>query len=308
MEYKDYYKILGVAKNASEKEIKQAYRRLARKYHPDVNPNNKAAQETFKEINEAYEVLSDSEKRNKYNTLGANWQQYEKFQRAGGGGPFQYGSYRTVRPEEFESVFGESEFGFSDFFRTFFGSGFANAGARPETRTRRGQAVEQELEISLEEAYQGTSRILQKDGRRLEIKIPAGVKSGARIRYAGEGMPSVSGGAAGDLYLQIKITPHPIYERREDDLYCEAPVDLFTAILGGEVSINTLRGQGVLKIPAGTQSGKTFRLTRQGMPKLNEPNKFGDMYVHARVIIPENLTSAEKDLFEKLAKLRQAKK
>lgn len=312
MDYKDYYKILGVTKNATEKEIKQAYRRLARKYHPDVNPNDKAAQEKFKEINEANDVLSDPGKRRKYDTLGANWQQYEQYQRAGGQGPFQWGGqgtqYRTVTPEEFESIFGGigggDLGGFSDFFNTFFGGGFGGAGTR--TRPRPGQDIEQELEISLDEAYHGATRLVDKDGRRLEIKIPAGVKTGSKIRYAGEGMPGMAGGSAGDLYLRVQVAPHPTFERKGDDLHCELPVDLYTAVLGGETNLSTLKGQLVLKIPAETQSGKVFRLVGQGMPKLNETNSFGDLYAKVRVVLPEHLTPAERELFEKLAKLRKS--
>jgi len=314
MEYKDYYQILGVGKNATEKEIKQAYRRLARKYHPDVNPNDKAAQEKFKEINEANDVLSDPEKRRKYDTLGANWQQYEQYQRAGGQGPFQWGGpgaqYRTVTPEEFESIFGGMGGGdlggFSDFFRTFFGGGFGGGtGTRAQARPRRGQDLEQEIEISLEEAYHGGTRLVDKDGRRLEIKIPAGVKTGSKIRYAGEGMPGAAGASAGDLYLRVLVAPHPTFERKGDDLHCEVPVDLYAALLGGETNVSTLKGQLVLKIPAGTQSGKVFRLAGQGMPKLNQPNSFGDLYAKVRVVLPEHLTPGERELFEKLAKLRQ---
>jgi len=314
MEYKDYYQILGVSKSATEKEIKQAYRRLARKYHPDLNPNNKGAQEKFKEINEANDVLSDPQKRRKYDTLGANWQQYEQYQRAGGQGPFQWGGqgaqYRTVSPEEFESIFGGMGGGdlggVSDFFRTFFGGGFGGTtGTRTQTRPRRGQDIEQELEITLEEAYRGATRLVDKDGRRLEIKIPAGVKTGSKIRYAGEGMPGAAGASAGDLYLRVQVAPHPTFERQGDDLHCEVPVDLYTALLGGEANVSTLKGQLILKIPAGTQSGKVFRLAGQGMPKLNEPNSFGDLYAKVRVVLPEHLTSAERELFEKLAKMRQ---
>jgi len=310
MEYKDYYRILGVEKVASEKDVKQAYRRLARKYHPDVNPNNKAAQEKFKEINEAYGVLSDLDKRRKYDELGANWQAYEQYQRAGGQGPFQWGGggaqYRTVTPEEFESIFGGlggDRGDFSDFFRTFFGGGFETVRAQP--RARRGQDIEQPVEISLEEAYRGATRSLHKDGRRLEIKIPAGVKTGSKIRYAGEGTPGTRGASAGDLYLRVQIAPHPTFEREGDDLRCEIPVDLYTAILGGEVNVPTLKGQLALKIPAETQAGRTFRLVGQGMPRLNEPNAFGDLYAKVRVTLPEWLTAAERELFEKLAQMRK---
>ncbi len=311
MEYKDYYKILGISKGASDKEIKQAYRRLARKYHPDVNPSDKNAQEKFKEINEANDVLSDPQKRQKYDTLGANWQQYEQYQRAGGQGPFQWGGqggqYRTVTPEELSSLFGgmgDGDLGgFSDFFRTFFGGGFTGASTRAQARPRRGQDIEQEIDISLEEAYRGATRLVDKDGRRLEIKIPAGVKTGSKIRYAGEGMPGSAG--AGDLYLRVQVAPHPTFERVDDDLHCEIPVDLYTALLGGETPVPTLKGQVVLKIPPETQAGKVFRLAGQGMPKLNESNSFGDLYAKVRVVLPEHLTPAERELFEKLAKMRQ---
>ena len=311
MEYKDYYKILGVDKSAGEKDIKQAYRKLARKYHPDVNPNNKAAQEKFKEINEAHEVLSNSDKRRKYDELGANWQAYEQYQRTGGQGPFQWGSgggtqYRTVNPEELESIFGRlggDLGGFSDFFSTFFGGGFDTARTQP--RARRGQDIEQPIEISLEEAYRGATRLVHKDGRRLEIKIPPGVKTGSKIRYAGEGAPGARGAASGDLYLQVQIAPHPTFDRDGDDLKCEIPVDLYTALLGGEANVPTLKGQLALKIPTETQAGKTFRLAGQGMPKLNEPNAFGDLYAQVRVILPEGLTTAERELFEKLAQVRK---
>ncbi|MBI4789405.1 MAG: J domain-containing protein [Chloroflexi bacterium] len=317
MEYKDYYKILGVSKNASEKDIKQAYRKLARKLHPDVNPNNKPAQEQFKEINEAYDVLSDPERRKKYDTLGANWQQYEQYQRAGGQGPFRWGGsagggqYRTVTPEEFEQMFGggfggeDLGGGVSDFFRTFFGGGFGGAGARAQTRPRRGQDIEQEVDISLQEAFAGTSRIVQKDGRRLEIKIPPGVKTGSKIRYAGEGLPGTNGASAGDLYLRIQVEDNPKFERRGDDLHAEIPVALYTLILGGETAVPTLKGQLALRIPPETQAGKTFRLAGQGMPKLGQPNVFGDLYVKVRPELPDHLTDAERELFEKLAKLRE---
>lgn len=309
MDYKDYYQILGVPKNANDKDIKQAYRRLARKHHPDVNPNNKGAQEKFKEINEAYEVLSDADKRKKYDTLGSNWQQYEQYQRAGGQGPFQYGQgqYRTVTPEEFGNIFGglggDEAGGFSDFFRTFFGGEFG--GARSQPRARRGQDVEQGIEISLEEAYRGATRLVQKDGRRLEIKIPPGVKSGSKVRYAGEGMPGSAG--AGDLYLRIQIADDPVFERRGDDIYTEAPIDLYTAILGGEAQVQTLKGKVALKIPPETQAGKTFRLGGQGMPKLDSPKSFGDLYARSRIVLPEHLSSAERELFEKLAQMRSKK-
>jgi len=310
MEYKDYYKILGVEKSATDKDIKQAYRKLARKLHPDVNPNNKAAQEKFKEVNEAYEVLGDASKRKKYDALGANWQQYEQYQRAGAQGPFQYGNgqYRTFTQDDLGNIFGnlggDDAGGFSDFFRTMFGGGFADA-SRGQARSRRGQDVEQALEISLDEAYRGASRIVQKDSRRLEIKIPAGVKTGSKIRYVGEGYPGSNGGAGGDLYLIVQIAPHPNFERDGDDLRVEIPVDVSTAALGGEAPVPTLKGQLALKIPAETQSGKIFRLGGQGMPRLNDSNSFGDLYAKVRLVLPEHLTQEERDLFKQLAELRK---
>jgi curved DNA-binding protein len=311
MDYKDYYQIIGVPKDASEKDIKQAYRRLARKFHPDVNPNNKSAQEKFKEINEAYDVLSDSEKRKKYDTLGSNWQQYEQYQHAGQQGPFQWGGgqYQTISPEDFENLFGglggKDAGGFSDFFRTFFGGGFAGGAPRASMRPRRGQDIEHVVEIPLEEAYRGATRVLQKEGRRLEVKIPAGVKTGSKIRLSGEGMPGSSGANAGDLYLRVQIEPHSTFERQGDDLYCDVPVDLYTAVLGGQVHVPTLKGKLALRIPAGTQPGKKFRLAGQGMPKLNQENSFGDLYAQVRITLPENLSEAERELFEKLAQLRK---
>jgi len=314
MEYRDYYKILGVDKSATEKELKQAYRRLARKYHPDVNPD-KTGQDKFKEINEAYDVLSDADKRKKYDTLGANWQQYEAYQRAGGQGPFQWGgpgggNYRSVTQEDLESILGglggdTMGGGVSDFFHTFFGGGFGGASPRAQPRSRRGQDIEQDVEISLEEAYRGTTRLVDKEGRRLEIKIPAGVKPGSKVRYTGEGIAGAMGGASGDLYLRIQIAPHPTLERQGDDLKTEIPVDVYAAILGGQVHVPTLKGQLALKIPPATQSGKIFRLGGQGMPKLNQPNTFGDLYAQVRIVIPERLTPAERELFEQLAKMRQ---
>lgn len=307
MEYKDYYKILGVPKNATEKDIKAAYRKLARKLHPDVNPNDKAAQDKFKDVNEAYEVLGDAEKRKKYNELGANWQQFEQHQRTGDQGPFQWGDggsqYRTVNPEEFEQIFGDLG-GSSDFFRTFFGG----LGGEPRGRTarsRRGQDFESPLQVTLEEAYRGTKRMLQLDGRRIEVNIKPGVKTGSRVRVAGQGSPGVNTGEPGDLYLNVEVLPNPLYERQGDDLSTEVPVDLYTAVLGGEVRVPTLKGgQLLLKIPPQTQNGKQFRLASKGMPKLNEPSAFGDLYVKVRVVLPDNLGDKEMKLFQELADIR----
>lgn len=312
MEYKDYYKILGVPKNSTEKDIKGAYRKLARKLHPDINPNDKSAQEKFKDVNEAYEVLGDAEKRKKYDELGANWQQFEQYQRAGGQGPFQWGGggggggpqYRTVNPEEFEQIFGDVG-GASDFFRTFFGG----LGGEPRARTarpRRGQDFETPLQVSLEEAYRGTKRTLQLDGRRIEVSIKPGVKTGSRVRVAGQGNPGANAGEPGDLYLNVQVLPNALYERQGDDLSTKVPVDLYTAILGGEVRVPTLKGgQLLLKIPPQTQNGRQFRLAGKGMPKLNDPNSYGDLYVKVTVALPENLSEKELELFRQLAETRK---
>ncbi|MGE5140960.1 MAG: DnaJ C-terminal domain-containing protein [Rudaea sp.] len=309
MDYKDYYKILGVPKDATDKDIKSAYRRLARKLHPDVNPNDKSSQDKFKDVNEAYEVLGDTEKRKKYDSLGANWQQYEQYQRSGGGGPFQWGGrggpqYRTVNPEEFEQIFGDLG-GASDFFRTFFGGGgFQTRGG--SARPRRGEDVESPLQITLEEAYRGTRRMVSIGGRRIEVNIKPGVKTGSRVRVAGQGYPGTQGAQGGDLYLNIQVTPDPDYERQGDDLYVDVPVDLYTALLGGEVRVPTLKGgQLLLKIPPDTQNGMQFRLSGKGMPRLNESNSFGDLYARVRVVLPEHLSAKEQELFRTLADLRK---
>ena len=314
MEYQDYYNVLGVDRSATQKEIKQAYRRLARKYHPDVNPGDPSAQERFKEINEAHEVLSDPEKRKKYDQLGASWQQWQRM----GGQPqdFDWSQWST-RPEggrvhmqygtmeDMEDLFGN--LGGSDFFQRIFGGMRGGPYARAEpwgTGSRRGQDIEQEVEITLEEAFRGTTRLLQMDGRRLEVKIPPGVKTGSRVRMAGEGGVGIGGGSKGDLYLRVKILPHATFERRGDDLHCEMPVDLYIALLGGEVQVPTLKGNVMLKIPPETQNGKTFRLKGLGMPYLKDPNRQGSLYARAQIRLPERLTEREKELFRQLATLR----
>jgi curved DNA-binding protein len=315
MEYKDYYDILGVGRDADEKEIKRAFRRLARKHHPDVNPGDPEAEERFKEINEAYEVLSDPEKRRKYDQLGADW---SRWQQAGGRpGDFDWSRWTTgapggqrvyVRqgtPEDLEDLFGGAS-RFSDFFAQIFGgmgTGAAPGGFEYRVRPQRGQNYEQELEISLREAYRGTTRVLQKDGRRLEVKIPPGAHTGTRVRMAGEGRPGAGGGEAGDLYLRVKVAPDPQFERKGDDLYVTVPVDLYTAILGGEVRVPTLSGPVMLTIPAGTQNGRVFRLRGRGMPHLRQPEQHGDLYAKVDVRLPTDLGPRQQELFEELQRI-----
>ena len=319
MEYKDYYQVLGVNKSASQDEVKKAYRKLARKHHPDVNPGNKAAEEKFKEINEAYEVLSDPEKRKKYDQFGAQWQQYTR----SGGQPedFDWSQWtaqpgggrtytRRVTPEEFEQMFGGGLGGFSDFFETLFGgmgsqgtTGFGGRNFAP--RPRRGQDSEQTLQITLEEAYHGTGRTLQwEDGRKVEAKIPPGVKTGSRVRLKGKGTAGASGGEAGDLFLQIDVLSHPTIQRDGNDLKVKVPVDLYTSLLGGEVEVRAMDKTVKLTIPPETANGKVFRLKGLGMPVLNKAEQRGDLYATVEVVLPRNLSEEEKRLLRQLRSLR----
>jgi curved DNA-binding protein len=314
MEYKDYYQVLGIKKDASTEDIRKAYRKLARKYHPDVNPSNKEAEERFKEINEANEVLTDPEKRRKYDTLGANWQQYQQ----AGGDPNGFdwsqwranpqGSGQRMHTEyvDLNDLFGGSG-GFSDFFQAMFGGAQpGGAGRRQPQQAISGRDFEQPVEITLEEAYHGATRLLQSEARRLEIKIPAGVDNGSRVRVSGEGEPGRNGARAGDLYLVIKVTEHSRFRREGNNLHLSLPVDLYTLVLGGEVTVETLKGKLSLKIPPQTPNGREFRLRGQGMPQLKNAGQFGDLYVRVEVLLPQNLSDEEKSLFEQLAGLKQA--
>jgi curved DNA-binding protein len=296
MEYKDYYKTLGVPKGASEKDIKAAYRRLARKHHPDVNPGNKEAEARFKEIGEAYDVLSDKEKRKRYDELGANWQSYGQRPQgwpgaAGGGG---------VRID-FEDLGGAG--GFSEFFRTFFGGGgpAGFGGGLPPDEIPGARDAEAEVDLTLAEVLRGTTREVALDGskRRVEVKIPAGVREGSRVRVAGEGGRG-AGGRKGDLYLRVRVAPDPSFERRGDDLQTTVHVPLTAAVLGGEAQVRTLEGSIGIKIPAGTPAGQVFRLRGHGLPKLGEKGVRGDLLATLAVELPRSLTSEQKVLFEEL--------
>jgi DnaJ-class molecular chaperone len=316
VDYKDYYKILGVSKDASEKEIRQAYRKLARKYHPDVNPDNKEAEEKFKEINEANEVLSDPEKRKKYDEMSTYYQQYGRWPGAGepsGAGGYEGGryQYRTVNEEDLRDIFGEQS-PFSDFFETYFGSGSApGTGGRTRTTGRRqratpGQDVESPIEVTLAEAYKGTTRVFElteTDGstRRLEVKIPPGVDEGSRIRIAGQGIQGTAG--RGDLYLVVHMLPDPRFTREGDDLRTRIEVPLAVAMLGGEAHVPTPDGRKLLlRIPPETPNGKVFRLRGQGMPHLGQPDKRGDLYAEVSVVLPTHLTDEQRRLFEAFAR------
>jgi curved DNA-binding protein len=311
VEYKDYYKTLGVSKSSSAEEIKKAYRKLARQHHPDVNKKPEA-EKRFKEINEANEVLSDPEKRKRYDTVGPDWARFQN-----GGARQQPGGFQWVYTgQPGADPFNGEAGGFSDFFRTLFGEGqadsdtgslFGRSGATRRRRSPVGADVEHEVEITLPEAYKGTERMLElriPDGttRRLSVKIPAGVKDGQRIRLAGQGAPGGSGGPSGDLFLRVRVRPHPVFQRDVDDLRMDLPVALHEALLGAEVTVPTLKGRVSLRIPAETQNGRVIRLAGQGMPRATGGN--GDLYVTVKVVLPTKLTEKERELMTELATSR----
>ncbi|HEY5906507.1 MAG TPA: DnaJ C-terminal domain-containing protein [Vicinamibacteria bacterium] len=292
MNYQDYYKVLGVPKTATEKEIKSAYRKLARQFHPDLNKGDKKAEARFKEVGEANEVLSDPEKRKRYDELGANWQAYERAGR--GGGPQGWPGGGNVRVE-----FGEELGGFSDFFKTFFaGGGFSGAGFG--SGPGQGSDVEAELEVMLEEVLKGTKRTLQLGERKVEVKVPPGVRDGSRLRVAGEGAAGPRGGPKGDLYLRVVVRPHPQFERRGDDLVTSVKLPLTTALLGGEMTVPTLDGSLSVKVPAGTAAGQTFRLRGQGLPEISHADHRGDLLATVAIELPKKLTHRQKELFEEI--------
>jgi molecular chaperone DnaJ len=324
---KNYYDILGIKKDASEKEVKQAYRRLARKYHPDVNPGDKTAEAKFKEINEAYEVLSDKEDRKKYDRYGDKWKYADQFEQAGQ----QQSQYWDFSPGGGSSSFSFSGGNMGDLGSIFEGlfSGGRTGTFRRRVQPRRGQDLESPVEVTLEEAYHGTSRTISLQSgelceackgsgyiqnlpcsecrgsgvspkiKRLEVKIPAGVQNGSRVRIAGKGQPGYSGGPSGNLYLKISVRPHDTFERRGDNLHVNVPVPLSVAMLGGEVQVPTPKGKLALKIPAETQNGKVFRLTGQGMPHLGKSTK-GDLLAKVNVVLPTKLSQEEKEFFRRL--------
>ncbi len=328
MDFKDYYATLGVPKTATDKEIKQAFRKLARKYHPDVNPGDKSAEAKFKEVNEANEVLGDPEKRKKYDELGANWRMYEQAAAAGGGrpgaaGPQGFGGFtggvHTMSEDEMREMFGGGDSPFSDFFNVFFGGasagGFEDArrggrgGAR--SRARKGRDIEQEIELSLDDVYRGVTRrllfTLGGQNRSVDVRIPAGVGDGSRVRIAGEGEPGAGGAPNGDLYLRIRLTPDATFERKGQDLYVRVPIPLTTAVLGGEANVRTIAGKSLrLKIPPTTQHGQMFRLKGHGMPVPGKAGEFGDLYATADVQLPRQLTPEQRAHFEALQKLERA--
>jgi curved DNA-binding protein len=332
MEFKDYYATLGVTKTATDKELKQAYRKLARKHHPDVNPGDKAAEAKFKEINEAYEVLGDPDKRRKYDELGANWRMYEQAQQQGQGWPGGApsggfggapggeggawtinmggpGGYRTMSEDEMREMFGNED-PFSDFFKTFFGGGGGAADPRGRTgrapRSQKGRDIEHEVELTLEEAYHGAMRRISiklgGHARSVDVRIPPGVKDGSRVRASGEGESGSNGGASGDLFLRVHIRPHPVFERQGDDLHTKVQVPVTTAVLGGEAQVPTITGTVRLKVPETTQPGQVFRLKGHGMPVVAKADAKGDLYATIDVQLPRALTRDQRQHWEALKK------
>ncbi|MDQ6693524.1 MAG: J domain-containing protein [Chloroflexota bacterium] len=347
MQYKDYYNTLGVKRGSSEKEIKSAFRKLARKYHPDLNPNDREAEAKFKELNEAYEVLSDADKRKKYEQFGADWERYQQNAESPGGFDFsKYSQNYGDGGQRTAAAYGE-EGDFSDFFDMLFGQARAGgtggstyySGGRTRTVPRTGQDYEHGIEVTLEEAFAGSQRVLQMDvpetcpgcsgngvqnnrpcpickgqgtvsrTKRIEIKVPQGVHTGSRIRIANEGGPGTGGGGKGDLYLRVTVLPNNRFERKGDDVYTTVPVPVYTAVLGGEAEVPTLKGSKLaLKVPELTQNGRTFRLTGQGMPNLKSPTKKGDLFAKVEVQLPTQVDDTERQLYGELQRIYDERK
>lgn len=298
MEYVDYYKILGVDKNAGEEDIKKAYRKLARKYHPDLNPNDKSAHKKFQEINEANEVLSDAEKRKKYDKYGKDWQHAEEFEKARQQSQGQY-QYSTGQ-NPFGGTPGDDDF--SDFFASMFGRSAEGSRGGSSHAKFRGQDYNAELHLTLQEAYSTHKKTITVNGKNLRITIPAGVEDGQVLKLKGHGGEGINGGPHGDLYITFVIEPHPTFKRTGNDLHTTVSVDLYTAILGGEVVLDTLSGKLKLKVNPETQNGTKIRLKGKGFPVYKSEAQFGDLYVTYSIKIPTNLTERQKELFRELAK------
>ena len=308
MNYKDYYSVLGVTKTATPDEIKKAYRKLAMKFHPDKTTGNKTANEKFNEINEANQVLGDPEKRKKYDQFGADYQRYEQAGAQPGG--FDWSKYASpdsnqkqgMSAEEFESMFAEG--GDIDLFELLFGRRGARSRGR-RSAAFKGDDLNAETTLSLEEAYRGSTRLIQLDGQTIRVTIPPGIADEQVLRIAGKGMDGLNGGPKGDLYLSVKIAPHPEFHRKGSDFHSDFPVELYTAILGGKALVKTLKGAVKVDIPKETQNHKVLRLRGLGMPVFGKRNVFGDLFVTIDIHLPDHLTAQESELFGKLAALRK---
>jgi len=303
MAFIDYYSILGVSKSASADEIKKAYRKLARKYHPDINPNDEEAKKKFQQVNEANEVLSDSEKRKKYDEYGENWKHAEEYEKAKqqqsqNGGFADFGSFGGFSGGSYS--FGGDDEGFSDFFESLFGR--ARSSGSRSSRGFRGQDFTSELHLNLKDVYETHKRTITINDKNLRITIPAGATNGQTIKLAGQGGAGSNGGPNGDLYITFVIAEDPKFKRVGDDLYSNADINLYTAILGGEEMIDTYTGKVKLKISAGTQNGTKVRLKGKGFPVYKQEGKFGDLIITYNISIPTDLTTEQKEQFEKLAK------
>ena len=304
MTYKDYYKVLGVANTATPEEIKKAYRKLALKYHPDKTKGDKVAEEKFKDVNEANEVLSDPQKRKKYDQFGADWKHYEEAGAPPGG--FNWSKYasnrggqtHTMSQEEFNAMFNEEDAG--DFFETLFGLHPGERRGR-RNRTIKGDDFEAETTLSLEEAYHGSTRLIKINNQTIRVTIHPGIEDKHVLRVPGKGAVGMNGGANGDLYLTVRISSHPNFQRKGNDLYCDLPVELYTAVLGGKTKIKTLKGIVKIDIPKETPNGKVLRLIGLGMPIYGKKNEFGNLYVKVVILLPDHLSKEEIDLFKKLA-------
>jgi curved DNA-binding protein len=305
MDYKDYYKVLGVTKGAGADEIKKAYRKLAVKYHPDKNAGNKQAEEKFKEINEANEVLSDPAKRKKYDELGENWKNYERT--GGNTQDFDWSQFsqrgRSTKGSKPDMEFEFGNTGFSDFFEQIFGGGFgsSSSGGR-SSRVSRGQDYRLDVNITLEEAYSGTVRQFETDGEKLQIRLKPGSYNEQQLRIKNKGGKGHNN--RGDILVFVHVEKHPHFDRKGDDLYCDIPVDFYTAVLGGKTPIRTLKGLIKVDIAKETDNGKVLRLKGMGMPRYDHAGKFGDLYAKVNIMVPKNLSQKEIELFNELASLK----
>ena len=334
MNYKDYYKTLGVKRGASQDEIKKAYRKLARKYHPDVNEGDDNAAKKFKEISEAYEVLGNEENRKLYDQLGADWKHYKRQGEQAGaqGGDFNWqqwaqGQRSRNRQQAYtrteEDFFGGGDF--SDFFEQFFGGGI-NTGFQRKRRSRpgagfrdtayggggetvkaMGKDINAELDVTLEEAFKGTEKSVRVNRKQMKIKIPKGIMSGRRLKLKGRGQPGIQGGEPGDLYIKVNILPHDVFTREENDLYTTVNVGLYQALLGGVIKVPTMTGNVKIKVPPESQPGKVMRIANHGMPVFQKEKEKGNLYVTLQVKLPEKLSEEEKKLFKELADIRGEK-
>jgi len=302
MDYIDYYKVLDISKTATDKEIKKAYRKMARKYHPDVNPKDKDAEKRFKEINEANEVLSNSENRKKYDKYGENWQHAEEFERA----QQSRSAYQGGGDRQYSGGFSDADFGggdYSDFFETMFGGSREGFGSRQVKF--RGQDFNAELHLNLEDVYTSQKQKLTVSNKKIRITIPAGIENGQTIKIAGHGGEGANGGPKGDLYITFVIDNNTKFKREKGNLYLNREIDLYTAVLGGEITVDTMNGKVKLNVKPETQNGSRIKLNGKGFPIYKKENQFGDLYITYSISTPKNLSKEQKELFQKLRELQK---